>query len=81
MMKGNFSTVLEMSLSGSAVILAVLVFRVLMRRCPKKVTIFLWLPAALQLILPLSIPASVSLFNLLPDRSVQQTESLFTGTE
>lgn len=81
MMKEIFSTVLEMSLSGSAVILAVLVFRVLMRRCPKKVTIFLWLPAALQLILPLSIPASVSLFNLLPDRSVQRTESLFTVTE
>ncbi|MBR5446616.1 MAG: M56 family metallopeptidase, partial [Clostridia bacterium] len=80
MMKTVFGTVWEMSLSGGAVILAVLLCRMLLNRCPKKVTVFLWLPAALQLVLPVSVPFALSFFNLLPRKGVRYSEVVMPDT-
>lgn len=80
MMRELFKSVLEMSLAGSAVILAVLLLRPLLHRCPKKITIFLWLPAALRLVIPVSVPSRFSLFNLFPRRAAQHAESLLGET-
>ncbi|MBR4959812.1 MAG: M56 family metallopeptidase, partial [Clostridia bacterium] len=76
MLKTIFDAVLDMSLSGGTVILAVIFCRLLLGKCPKRVTVFLWLPAALQLILPVSVPSAVSFFNLLPRRAKGYTEAV-----
>ena len=49
---------------GSIAILAVLIFRFLFRRLPKKITVLLWLVAALRLVCPLNFKSSFSFFNL-----------------
>ena len=53
-MAGLFLSILSMSLTGSAVILAVLLARVCLRRAPKKVSYLLWIPVAFRLICPVS---------------------------
>ncbi|MBQ3815652.1 MAG: hypothetical protein II836_06315, partial [Clostridia bacterium] len=49
---------------GSAVILAVLLARVCLRRAPKKVSYLLWIPVAFRLICPVSFSSPLSLFRL-----------------
>ena len=63
-MKEIFTEILRMSGAGGVVILTVLAARACLSRCPKKVTLFLWLPAALQLLCPVHLQSPVSLFNL-----------------
>ena len=57
-------SILSMSMYGSIAILAVLIFRFLFRRLPKKITVLLWLVAALRLVCPLNFKSSFSFFNL-----------------
>ena len=63
-MAGLFLSILSMSLTGSAVILAVLLARVCLRRAPKKVSYLLWIPVAFRLICPVSFSTPLSLFRL-----------------
>lgn len=49
-----FSRVLEMSLYGSIAILAVLLFRLIFKKCPKKILILFWAVVALRLVIPLN---------------------------
>ena len=63
-MAGLFLAILSMSLTGSAVILAVLLARVCLRRAPKKVSYLLWIPVAFRLICPVSFSSPLSLFRL-----------------
>ena len=55
------TSVLNMSLTGSIVILAVLVIRFFLRKAPRKWSYLLWLVVAFRLICPVSIAAPVSL--------------------
>lgn len=57
-------SIFSMSMYGSIAILAVLIFRFLFRRLPKKITVLLWLVAALRLVCPLNFKSSFSFFNL-----------------
>ena len=56
-----FTTILNMSLTGSVVILAVLVIRFFLRKAPKKWSYLLWLVVAFRLACPVSFAAPVSL--------------------
>ncbi|MBQ3556185.1 MAG: hypothetical protein IJA11_00095 [Oscillospiraceae bacterium] len=56
-----FPALLNMSLTGSIVILAVLVIRFFLRKAPKKWSYLLWLVVAFRLICPVSLSAPVSL--------------------
>ena len=47
-----FYKVLEMSLYGSIAILAVLLFRLVFTKCPKRVLILFWIIVGLRLIIP-----------------------------
>ena len=64
-MEETFLCVLRMSLAGGAVILAVLLMRLMLRRAPKKYSYFLWVAAAFRLCAPASLTAPFSLFRLL----------------
>ena len=56
-----FAEILNMSLTGSIVILAVLFIRLFLRKAPKKWSYLLWLVVAFRLACPVSLPSPVSL--------------------
>lgn len=60
-MEAFFLKLLELSLSGSLFVLAVLVLRVIFRKAPKWIFCLLWGVVALRLVLPVSIESAVSL--------------------
>ena len=60
-MESVFLKVLNMSLSASVLILAVLLLRLLLRRAPKWTHCVLWALVALRLVMPFSLKSAVSL--------------------
>lgn len=67
-----FSRVLEMSLYGSIAILAVLLFRLIFRKCPKKILILFWIVVAARLLCPVNFNSPTSVLNvrtLFPSRA------------
>ena len=68
-MEPLFLTVLRMSLSASAVILAVLLIRVLLRRAPKKWFYLLWSVVGFRLCCPVSFRSAFSLFAVAPTQA------------
>ena len=56
--------VLDMSIAGAFVILAVIVLRFLCRRLPKGFSYTMWTAAAFRLLCPVSVASVISLFNL-----------------
>ena len=63
-MKTVFLQLLDMELAAAAVILAVLLARLLLRRAPKKWSYLLWAVVAFRLICPVSISAPFSVLSL-----------------
>lgn len=59
-----FVQILDMSVAGTFVILAVLLARGLMRRFPKKYVYALWLIVGIRLVCPVAVYSPFSLFNL-----------------
>lgn len=68
-MKQIFQTVLQLSLSGSLLILALLLLRLLLRRFPKWGNVVLWGLVAVRLLLPFRIE---SRFSLIPGKQSPQ---------
>ena len=64
-MERLFIRLLQMSLTGGVVILAVLLLRLVMRRAPAKYRYLLWCVPAFRLCIPVSLPSPLSLFRLL----------------
>lgn len=65
MTEAIFETILRMSLTGSAVIVLVLILRAVLLRMPRQLRYLLWLPVLIRLLCPVLPEASVSLFQLL----------------
>ena len=63
-METVFSRILNMSLTGSAVILCVLLARLALRKAPKKFSYALWAVVLFRLLCPVSLPSPVSLLEL-----------------
>lgn len=63
-MTALFRTVLNMSITGSWVILAVLLARLLLKRAPKSISYALWAVAGFRLCCPISFEAVFSLFRI-----------------
>ena len=61
----NTISILELSLSGGLLILAVILLRALaLDRLPKGTFVALWLVAAIRLLVPVSIPSPLSVYSL-----------------
>lgn len=71
-----FSNLLTASVSGSIVILAVLVLRLVLRKTPKKFICMLWMVAGLRLLLPVPLQSRFSLQP--PTIRLPQSETLQT---
>ena len=60
-MEAFFLTIVNMSISASWIVLAVLLLRVLLKKAPKWITVLLWGIVAIRLICPFSIESALSL--------------------
>ena len=65
MLQHLFIRVLNMSLTGSLMILAVLLVRMLLRRAPKLFSYMLWLVVLFRLLCPVSFESGFSLLGML----------------
>ena len=74
-MAAVFLKLLNLSISASWLVLAVLVLRLISKRSPKWVNVLLWGIVALRLVLPFSIESALSLIPS-AERSVLQPCSL-----
>ena len=63
-MEALFLKILNMSITASYVILAILLLRLLLSKAPKKYSYILWSAAAFRLCCPISFQSIISLFNL-----------------
>ncbi len=61
-----FRQILNMSITGSYVILAVILIRFLLKKAPKRWSYLLWCAAAFRLVCPISFESVFSLFSLKP---------------
>ena len=84
-MDAVFLKILNMSLTASWIVLAVLLLRLLLKRAPKWLSCLLWGVVGLRLIFPFSIE---SLFSLIPsaeplpsDLPMTQTPAIDSGFE
>ena len=59
-----FTQILNMSITASVVIVAVLLIRGVMHRLPKKYLYLLWGIVAIRLLCPIAVSSPVSLFNV-----------------
>jgi len=65
-MSNLYNTILNMSITGSVVILVVILVRFLLRNTPKKYSYILWAVAGFRLCCPFSFKSVVSLFSINP---------------
>ena len=63
--KNIFITVLNMSITGSYIIAAILLLRLLLKKAPKIFSYILWAIAGLRLLCPFSFSSIVSIFNFI----------------
>lgn len=69
--------ILHMSLTGSIVILVVLLARMIMKKMPKKYMYLLWGIVGFRLLCPVALESSISIFNIKPIRnSVEHVKNL-----
>ncbi len=59
-----FTYILNMSITGSYIILAVLLARLLLKKVPKKISYLLWIAPFVRLVCPFTVRSALSLFNL-----------------
>ncbi|MFF2093016.1 M56 family metallopeptidase [Paenibacillus sp. NPDC058174] len=75
-MESLFLKVVNMSITGTYVIAAILLFRLLLRRAPKKYSYLLWAVVLFRLVCPVSYSSDLSLFNMNPfDMTTAQKSS------
>ncbi|MBE6610168.1 MAG: hypothetical protein E7634_05835 [Ruminococcaceae bacterium] len=78
-----FLSILNMSLSASYIVLAVLLLRLILKKAPKWIAVLLWGIVALRLICPFSIESVMSLIPsaevVSPDIMIDQTPEINTG--
>ena len=67
-----FLKVLEMSIMGSVVVLATILFRFLLRKRSKRFIMILWAVVAVRLLFPINIQSVISVFNYIPLHSVER---------
>ena len=84
MLQSLFSTLLNMSLTASVVIAAVLALRLLLRKAPRAISYALWAVVLFRLLCPVSLPSAASLFSLLDrpgpgDRRADQPHRICAG--
>ncbi len=73
-----FLKIVNMSISASWIVLAVLLLRILLKKAPKRITVLLWGVVAIRLICPFSIE---SIMSLIPSAETVNPSVLISGAE
>jgi len=76
-----FLSVLNMSLTASYVVAAVIILRIFLKKLPKIFSYILWLPVLLRLILPFSISSPFSFFGFLRASNLGTKWTITTMTQ
>lgn len=76
-----FLTLLDMSITASYVILAILIMRLLLKKAPKKYSYALWAVAGFRLVCPISFQSVLSLFNLTQPQAATARQEVFEQIE
>ena len=63
-MNGILNSVLNMSITGSLIIAALMLLRLPMKKAPKKYSYILWAIPGIRLLCPFSLSSAMSVFNL-----------------
>ena len=71
-----FAKLLNMSLSASILVFAIILFRLIFKKSSKRIICFLWILVAIRLMCPVSIESHISVFNLLHSKQIG-TEQAF----
>ena len=74
-MRNLFSQVLNMSMTGSIVILLVMLARLMLKRSPKIFSYALWLVVLFRLLCPVALTGPVSVLNVLKPEGQAATEA------
>lgn len=78
-----FLSVVNMSISASWIVLAVLLLRILLKKAPKWITVLLWAVVAIRLICPFTIESKVSLIpsaqTVSPGIMMDTVPQIYTG--
>lgn len=80
-MERIFLNILNMSLTGSIVILCVLLARIILRRAPKLFSYLLWAVVLFRLLCPVSFSAHISLFGMLHRPVVEQGQMIYFSAD
>ena len=75
-MSSFFLEIVNMSISASWIVLAVLLLRLLLKKAPKWITVLLWGIVAVRLICPISIESAMS---LMPSAETINTDIMVEG--
>ena len=82
-MSGIFLKIINMSISASYIVLAVLLLRLLLKKAPKWIAVLLWGIVAVRLVCPFSIESVLSLIpsaeTVSPDIMMDRTPEINTG--
>ena len=76
-MTNLFITVLNMSITASYIVLAVILFRFLLRKAPKTLTVLMWAAVGIRLIIPFSFK---SIFSLIPSAKTVPENIIYAPT-
>lgn len=79
-MAALFDTVLEMSIKGTVVIIAVMLARLLLSKAPKKYSYLLWAAVAFRLCVPFSFSSDISIFGI-ANVFTENSRTVITETE
>ena len=78
-----FLKVINMSISASYIVLAVLLLRLMLKKAPQWITVVLWSVAAVRLVCPFSIESALSLIPssevISPEIMMDKTPTINTG--
>ncbi len=72
-----FLTILNMSITASYIVLAVILFRFLLRKAPKSLTVLMWAAVGIRLIFPFSLE---SIFSLIPSAQTVPQNIIYATT-
>ncbi len=76
-MEAVFLKILNMSITASWIVLAVIVVRLLLKKAPKWITVLMWGMVGIRLVCPVSLE---SVFSLIPSAQTVPSNILFTDT-
>ena len=76
LLENLFSNVLDMSITASYVVIAVIIIRFIIKKAPKSFSFAIWIPVLFRLVCPISFISNLSVFNFINRDSFRKIEGV-----